>query len=605
MSRNLPSRFGVNHRRLAVEFLEDRCLLDASLDQHAIQLFDASPALFVENVGQWSDPAVRYAFQGSGENVLQTQTGPVIQLFQREAATGGTGVAPTVGWGVSPSSPTAQPLLSPDASPTSPDAAHAFNDPANLVTNSTQFSVSFAGANLVQPVGLDQAATVYNYFVGERSNWHTGVPTFQKVGYPGLYEGIDLYTWGRRDNLKYEFHCAPGADWRQIQVQYQGTEGLSLDGLGNLHVQTSLGELVDDAPYCYQEIGGRQVEVPARFELVDAQSCRFVLTGGYDPTKELVIDPNLAWATYLGGSGLDTGFGIAVDGAGNALVTGSTQSTDFAGANNSHHVGVTDAFVAKVTSGGVLAWATYLGGSSLDIGQGIAVDGAGNALVTGYTASTDFAGANNSFHGVNDAFVAKVTGAGSLTWATYLGGSDLDRGFGIAVDGAGNALVTGWTYSLDFAGANNSYHGGQDAFVAEVTTGGSLAWATYLGGSSSDGGQGIAVDGAGNALVTGYTLSLDFAGANNSYHGGEDAFVAKVTSGGLLAGATYLGGSGGELGFGIAVDGAGDALVTGYTASTDFAGQTIRSTAAPGRLCGQGDQWRRFGLGDLPGWKRL
>ena len=204
--------------------------------------------------------------------------------------------------------------------------------------------------------------------------------------------------------------------------------------------------------------------------------------------------------------------------------------------------------MAKVSSGGVLAWATYLGGSGSDSGSAIAVDGAGNALVTGYTSSSDFAGANNSYHGGSyDAFVAKVTSGGSLAWATYLGGSGDDYGYGIAVDGAGNALVTGHTYSSDFAGANNSFHGGtyDDAFVAKVTSGGSLAWATYLGGSNYDDGYGIAVDGAGNALVTGDTYSSDFAGANNSFHGGyDDAFVAKVTSGGVLAWATYLGGSG-------------------------------------------------------------
>jgi hypothetical protein len=308
-------------RRLVGQSLEDRCLLTAA--PQAVELFNVSPALFVENLGQWSDPAVRYAFQGSGANVLHTQTGPVIQLFQREDS-GQTG----------PSSPPNDPF-------------HPLAETEPPVVHSTQFSVYFVGANVVEPVGMDKAETAYNYFVGDQSNWRSAVPTFQKVGYLGLYDGIDLYTWGRRDSLKYEFHVAPGADYREIQVQYQGIEGLSLDRLGNLHVQTSLGELVDDAPCVYQEIGGRQIDVPARFELVDAQSCRFVLTGDYDPTKELVIDPDLAWATFLGGSGGDSGQGIAVDGDGNALATGWTLSSDFAGANNSYHVS-NDAFVAKI-----------------------------------------------------------------------------------------------------------------------------------------------------------------------------------------------------------------------------------------------------------------
>ena len=283
-----------------------------------------------------------------------------------------------------------------------------------------------------------------------------------------------------------------------------------------------MGELVDDAPRVYQETGGRQIDVPAQFELVDAQSCRFVLTGGYDPTKELVIDPDLAWATYLGGSGNDLGIGIAVDAAGNALVTGQTDSSDFAGAiPNSYHGG-NDAFVAKVASDGSLAWTTYLGGSGNDLGIGIGVDGDGNALVTGDTGSSDFAGAiPNSYHGGDDAFVAKVTSGGSLAWATYVGGNDSDSVVAIAVDRAGNALMMGYTYSTDFRGANNLYHGGEDAFVAKVASDGSLAWATYLGGTGYEDFHGIAVDGAGNALMTGETDSTDFAGAiPNSYHGG-------------------------------------------------------------------------------------
>jgi hypothetical protein len=210
----LYSRF----RRLVAEALEDRCLLTLGIPEvgqvanpvaqvanpvgqvanlpndaitpaaaQAVELFNVSPALFVENVGQWSDPAVRYAFQGSGANVLQTQAGPVIQLFQRDPvfqrdpAQGPDKVGPAL------------PAGTHDVGPALPAGTAG---PTWLV-HSTQFSVQFEGANSVEPMGLDQAATVYNYFVGDQSNWRSAVPTFQKVGYQGLYDGIDLYTWGR------------------------------------------------------------------------------------------------------------------------------------------------------------------------------------------------------------------------------------------------------------------------------------------------------------------------------------------------------------------------------------------------------------------------
>jgi hypothetical protein len=602
-------------------------LLSAAADNPTIQLFDASPALFAENQGQLAEPTVRYIYQGDGANVAMTDAGPVFQVFQQPATT-----TPSASSG--PAQPAWPPGLTGTvgADPLAPAATPAFQ--------SETFSVNFPGANLVAPTGTDQAATVYNYLVGDQSQWHSNVPTYQKVAYDGLYAGIDLVTWGQRDSLKYEFHVAPGADYQQIRIHYDGIQGLSVDAKGVLHIQTALGELTDDTPFIYQQIGGRQVAVAGQFKLLDADTYTFTINGSYDPTRELVVDPDLAWSTYMGGSDGAAGEGIAVDSAGNALVAGNTNSADFSGANNSYHGGAFDTFVAKVSGAGDLVWATYLGGSGIDMGYGIAVDSDGNTLVTGLTDSTDFSGANNGnpggaseafvakvsgagalvwatyiggsgggpgtvgngiavdsagntlvtgytglshLSGANNtfkggygdynAFVAKISSAGALAWATYLGGSVADIGNGIAVDSAGSALVTGYTESTDFSGAINSFHGGQcDTFVAKVTSAGALAWATYLGGSGDDEGEGIAVDSAGNAMLTGYTDSTDFSGANNSFHGGEDAFVAKVTCAGNLAWATYLGGSGQDFGNAIAVDSAGSALVTGGTASTDFSG---------------------------------
>ncbi len=194
-SHNHLARRDAYHRRLVCEELEDRRLLSVATgsDQQTVQLFNASPALFAENQGQWVDPAVRYVFQGDGANVAMTDTGPVFQVFQQSAT-----VAPAA-----PSGP-ANPL----------DRLAA---PTAAATQSEQFSVHFDGADLVTPTGTDHAATVYNYLVGDQSQWRTNVPTYQKVAYDGLYAGIDLVTWGQRDSLKYEFHVAPGADYQQIR----------------------------------------------------------------------------------------------------------------------------------------------------------------------------------------------------------------------------------------------------------------------------------------------------------------------------------------------------------------------------------------------------
>jgi hypothetical protein len=292
----------------------------------------------------------------------------------------------------------------------------------------------------------------------------------------------------------------------------------------------------------------------------------------------------LVYSTYLGGSSSELGQSIAVDVAGHAYVTGNTRSTDFPTASPLQPVvgGEADAFVAKLTpDGSALVYSTYLGGSGTDFGFGIAVDAAGHADVTGSAESTDFPTASPLqpvLGGRQDAFVAKLTLDGSaLVYSTYLGGSSHDQGVGIAVDAAGHAYVTGNTDSnFPTASPLQPVFGGSfDAFVAKLTPDGSaLVYSTYLGGSSGDEGRGIAVDAGGSAYITGSTYSTDFPTANplQPVVGGEaDAFVAKLTpDGSALVYSTYLGGSRGDLSFGIAVDAAGSAYVTGGTGSTDF-----------------------------------
>ena len=297
----------------------------------------------------------------------------------------------------------------------------------------------------------------------------------------------------------------------------------------------------------------------------------------------------LLYSTYLGGSADDYSYGIAVDSAGNAYVTGYTLSTNFPTASplQAANAGAADTFVTKVNAAGsALVYSTYLGGSGNDQGLGIAVDSAGNAYVAGYTGSTNFPTASplqaaNGGGGNFDAFVAKLNAAGSaLVYSTYLGGSGQDMGWGIAVDSAGNAYVTGRTASTNLPTASplqatNGGGGYYDAFVAKLNAAGSaLVYSTYLGGSDNDIGHGIAVDSSGNVYVAGYATSTNFPTASPlqaANAGGADTFVAKLNAAGsALVYSTYLGGSGEEYGYGIAVDPAGNAYITGDTYSANF-----------------------------------
>jgi hypothetical protein len=275
-----------------------------------------------------------------------------------------------------------------------------------------------------------------------------------------------------------------------------------------------------------------------------------------------------------------------VDGTGNAYVAGYTYSTDFPTlhALQSQLKGTIDAFVTKIGPPGNPVYSTYLGGGGDDIANGIAVDAAGWAYVTGRTSSTNFPLQNplqNALKGDDDAFVAKldyVSGSLALVYSTYLGGLAHDEGYGIAVDAAGCAYVAGYTLSADFPTMNplqGAKGGNFDAFVAKLNAPGSaLVYSTYLGGGCDDAAHGIAVDAAGCAYVAGQTSSTNFPLKNplqDAKKGNYDAFVAKLNApGAALAYSTYLGGSGSDFTNGIAVDATGCAYVAGHTNSTDF-----------------------------------
>ncbi len=462
-----------------------------------------------------------------------------------------------------------------------------------MALDETVLRMRFVRAEATPPVGVGKRAAKVNYFIGnDPEKWRTDIPTYGQVVYHELYPDIDLRYGGQNGALKYTFVVQPGADVSQIRLACGGAAGLRLDEAGNLLILAGGQELKDTRPYAYQEIGGRRVEIEAEFVLHGVRTYGFAVRGSYDPRYLLIIDPTLLYSTYLGGNGDDHGNDIAVDGAGNAYVTGHTNSTNFPtqSAYQGNQPGE-DVFVTKIdlTQSGAasLVYSTHLGGDGDDSGIGIAVDGAGNAYVIGGTQSTNFP-TENAYQGTHgggtfDALVTKLNASGNgLLYSTYLGGSSDDIGKGIAVDGNGHAYVTGETHSNNFPTQNyydNSLGGSEDAFVTRIDTmqsgATSLIYSTYLGGSNGDSGMEIAADGAGHAYVTGQTISPNFPTQNayQGHGGGYDAFVTKLyitDVGSLLLYSTYLGGSVDDAGRGIALDGDGNAYVTGHAFSTNF-----------------------------------
>lgn len=461
--------------------------------------------------------------------------------------------------------------------------------------------------------GLDALPSTSNYFIGNDSTkWRTNVPNYAKVQYKNVYPGVNLIYYGNQRQLEYDFVVAPGADPKAIALAIVGGEAggqplsqpfVQIDRDGNLVVQTGSGEVRLQKPIVYQLSldGGFRTSVDGRYVLrtsgVQDPNSRSAHreykvcfeVAAYDHTKPLIIDPVLSYSSYLGGSNDDAGNGIAVDSSGNAYVAGSTLSANFPtvtplqGTCGGCDIGATDAFVAKLdAAGSSLVYATYLGGSSSDQAFAIATDSSGSVYVTGLTYSSNFPTVNPvqpAIGGSSDVFVAKLDAAGSaLTYSTYLGGSATEQGTGIAVDSAGNAYVTGWTLSTNFPTSSPIHAttgGGYDAFVTKLdATGASLVYSTYLGGSGTDEAFAIAVDGTSNAYVTGLTYSNNFPLASPlqpAYGGVEDAFVLMMnSSGSALVYSTYLGGTSADEGRGIALDSSGNAYVTGLTTSTDF-----------------------------------
>lgn len=507
------------------------------------------PLSFVPNRGQ-TDPRVRYVAHGLGGMLFFAPREVVLSL----------------------------PVSALDRA-----GKHQSLDPAVL-------RLRFLGAN-AQPTitASGQQAGVVNYLTGDdAAQWQTNLPTYASLTYSRLYPGVDLRYDGLDGQLKGTYFVTPNADPSAIRWRYDGASRVQLAADGSLEIlqTTATGasiRLTEAAPIAWQETTSGRRQVAVRYQIAADRSIRFMV-GAYDRSQPLIIDPTLAYSTYLGGSSNDLAYNIAIDSSGSAYVVGETASLNFPTLNpyQGTKAGGIDAFIAKLSSTGALVYSTYLGGSATDRAYGVAVDGSGHAYLTGSTGSTNFPTVNaaqSGNAGLTDAFIAKLNATGStLLYSTYLGGGNDDYGNDIAVS-AGRAYVVGDTTSIDLPtvdGFQLAFGGGStDAFVVKLdATGSALTYLTYLGGNDLDEGHAITVDGQGRPVVTGKTASLNFptvAAFQPSIGGGTDAYITKLTATGMaLSYSSYLGGSASEEGNGVALDEVGNAYLTGSTSSFNY-----------------------------------
>ena len=484
------------------------------------------------------------------------------------------------------------------------------------------------GANSSAAAGTDPLPGKSNYFIGnDPAKWHRNIPQFARVRYQNVYPGIDLVYYGNQGRLEYDFEVSPGADPSAIALRFPDVQKLTLDAHSELVLVSGGSQARFEAPRIYQKIGGEEKAVPGRFIQRGKNRVGFAL-GDYDRSQTLIIDPVLAYSTYLGGTGEEACSAIspitvptsgcpavAVDPSGNIYITGATTSTDFPPAGTgvfqpAYGGGSSDAFIAKInpsaSPASQLIYSTYLGGSGGESTAGVGVDSGLNVIVAGNTNSPNFPtnGEVTPFQQMPEVpgshgFLSKLDSTGAhLIYSTFLSGHGTDTVSGLALDVKGKAYVTGTTTSKDTPTATTAFPATLGAFQTvskaanqffmskidpSLTGFSSLAYSTYIGGSTPATGAnltlggGIAVDTGFNVYITGGTDFTDMPVLNafqGTLKGGVDVWVAKfnpaASSGAQLLYLTYLGGSGDDIGYGVAVDSGTNVYLTGSTNSSDF-----------------------------------
>lgn len=462
-------------------------------------------------------------------------------------------------------------------------------------------------------VGLERRPGFVNVFRGsDPTGWRTHIPTFGRVRYAEVLPKVDWDFYGTPDHLEHDFIVRPGGAASNIQLRFDGARELSIDDAGGLRITTAAGVVRLRAPFAYQGERTAPEQIEARYVIDDAGRVGFEV-GSYDDRRPLVIDPVIEYSTYYGGSNAEVGYDIAVDLDGNAYVAGTTDSSNLPTTTGAYdEVGRVggffdpgDAFVMKLApDGSSLVWATYLSGRGLDRAFGVAIDPNRNVYVLGDTDSTDdlgtggidesypqVAAAQTGFGGVADLFVTKLDASGgSLSYSTYLGGNDADRGNSeqdrpaIAVDATGRAYISAVTQSTDFHTLLSCTETAPGPYLVSLDpTGASFDACVGLGGDDFVFARDIAVDVFGRAVIVGFTadpnLNTNVGAFSTTPLMGEDAFLMRINAARTaVETGTYFGGSSDDFANSVALGDDGGVYITGRSSG---GGYPITSGGAP------------------------
>jgi len=545
------------------------------------QTFDATPSYFVPNrVHAKTGKAL--VEQAGVIAFLQTPRGRV--LFTADGAYFGLGVPST---GV-------EPLPDPDLLEKDPSAPFADKLPSTnsrTVVMKTGFSRTITNKADGSPRLVDPSGATFNYLIGPKDQWQTGIPAYKRLVYDNVWPGVDVIYKGDGNRLAYQVVIQPGADLGVVTME-TGADRLELEKTGRLKATLAGASFYQSKPVAYQIIKGARSEVSINYALKKNGQFGFQL-GNYHKGEPIVVVQQLIWSSLLGGPGFGAGGtpgNLAVDAQGYAYVTGVTSHSDFpltTGTYDENFLGNWNSYVSKFdTQNSQLVYSTIVGGLGHDSGLDVAVNTSGSAIVAGFTASVNFPTTANAlfptYNGAQyDGFCFGLTPDGSaFTFATFLGSTNIDFARGVALDSEDFIYLTGETNSQGFPTTPDAlttippFH--YNAFVTKLSPdAGALIYSTFLGGSGYDGGIAIEVDSEGNAHIFGRTDSGFQTTPNviypNRSTSGFEPFLAKLNKDGTaLIYATYLAASIYDLDGGLALDSQGHAYVLGTTDSVSF-----------------------------------